>query len=85
MNYGMNGNFSTLIADLTEHKMRPWKASMLLLDIKTPEAYRHEYTEQPMKSRGERVLNSLRKPKLRLVRIPAGVLLILGGSSDFFR
>jgi hypothetical protein len=35
--------------------------------------------EQPAKSRSERVLESLRKPKLRLVRIPAGVLLVLGG------
>lgn len=40
-------------------------------------------TEPPMKSRGERLLDSLRKPKLRLVRVFTGVLLILGGLVGF--
>jgi putative transmembrane protein PGPGW len=39
--------------------------------------------EKPMKSRGERALAGLRRPKLRLVRIPIGVLLILGGLVGF--
>jgi hypothetical protein len=59
-------------------------ASILLLDVKAPEACRHEYSHRTaMKSRGERVLSSLRKPKLRLARIPAGVLLVLGGVVGF--
>jgi putative transmembrane protein PGPGW len=59
-------------------------ASILLLDVKAPKAIDMNIpTEQPMKSRGERVLASLRKPKLRLVRIPAGVLLVLGGVVGF--
>jgi hypothetical protein len=36
-----------------------------------------------MKSRRKRLLDGLRKPKLRLVRIPAGVLLVLGGLIGF--
>jgi hypothetical protein len=39
--------------------------------------------EQPTKSRCEQMLESLRKHKLRRVRIPAGVLLVLGGLVGF--
>jgi hypothetical protein len=46
------------------------------VDMKIP-------TEQPMKSRGERLLDNLRKSRLRLVRIPTGVLLVLGGLVGF--
>jgi hypothetical protein len=46
------------------------------VDMKIP-------TEQPMKNRGERLLDNLRKSRLRLVRIPTGVLLVLGGLVGF--
>jgi hypothetical protein len=39
--------------------------------------------EQQTKSRCEQMLESLRKHKLRLVRIPAVVLLVLGGLVGF--
>jgi hypothetical protein len=36
-----------------------------------------------MKSRRERMLDRLRAPKWRLVRVPAGALLLLGGIVGF--
>jgi hypothetical protein len=43
----------------------------------------HVCTGKPMKSQRERMLDCLREPKWRLVRIPAGALLLLGGIVGF--